>query len=140
MKENENIMRILDSTNQAAPHMTASLANFGDGHMGIGILNLMNWCTRRGVIKGAVITGSITSAIGLASSLFLWRKVKQQEEEHKNVVLDFLDELTDTRKDLTDTRKTLDDARKSLKVSPTAPNEAELNSPSESIPPEGATA
>ena len=139
MKENENIIRILDSTSQAAPQMTASLANFGNGHMGIGILNLMNWCTRRGVFKGAVVTGGITSAIGLASSLYLWRKVKQQEEEHKNVVLDFLDELTDTRKSLTDTRKSLDDARKALKVSPTVPNEAELKSPSESISSEGAT-
>jgi len=102
---NRGIARILDSTTQAAPQMTEALADCGNGRMGDGILNLIEWVRQdskaiwlaRGRFQGAAVAGTISAVSFATVSFFMHRQLKKELERNEREVCDLLDEVLEYR-------------------------------------------
>ena len=93
MQLEDSITQILESTTQAGPKMTSALANYGNGRMGDGILKLMAWSERTGIMKGALIAGAAASVVVFASNLYMWRKIEQIEQNDKCILKTLLNDM-----------------------------------------------
>lgn len=98
---NRGIVRILDSTTKAAPKMTEALADYGNGRMGDGILNLIEWVRQdskaiwlaRGRFQGAAVVGAISTVSFATVSFFMHRQLKKEEVRNQEVIGDLFDEI-----------------------------------------------
>lgn len=98
---NGGIVRILDSTTKAAPKMVEALADYGNGRMGDGILNLIEWVRQdskplwlaQGRFQGAAVVGAISTISFATISFFMHRQLKKEHERDQDVISDLIDEI-----------------------------------------------